>query len=160
MPQNAFARVLLTALVSSLLAAPAARADDNISFGLEYEVSEGLIAYTEARIANGDSRYTARSVLMEDITAIAVRDLEDRLFRTTVKAAARAAWKYALAEAMRVGVREVLPARPSKEALLQAVGRLRQTRELQSRHAGQILAFISCKGGSGATFTLDLGYAK
>src|SRR5204863_9890241 len=52
------------------------------------------------------------------------------------------------------------PARPSKEALLQAVGRLRQTRELQSRHAGQILAFISCKGGSGATFlATNLGYA-
>src|SRR5437660_12561710 len=57
-------------------------------------------------ISQGDSLYTARSVLMEDITAIAVRDLEDRLFRTTVKAAARAAWKYALAEAVRVGVRE------------------------------------------------------
>ena len=65
-----------------------------------------------------------------------------------------------LLQAMRVGVREVLPARPSKEALLQAVGRLRQTRELQSRHAGQILAFISCKGGSGATFlATNLGYA-
>src|SRR5437867_7727650 len=65
-----------------------------------------------------------------------------------------------LLQAMRVGVREVLPARPSKEALLQAVGRLRQTRELQARHAGQILAFISCKGGSGATFlATNVGYA-
>jgi pilus assembly protein CpaE len=65
-----------------------------------------------------------------------------------------------LLQAMRVGVREVLPARPSKEALLQAVGRLRQTREVQTRHAGQILAFISCKGGSGATFlATNLGYA-
>jgi pilus assembly protein CpaE len=65
-----------------------------------------------------------------------------------------------LLQAMRVGVREVLPPRPSKEALLQAVGRLRQTRELQSRHAGQILAFISCKGGSGATFlATNVGYA-
>jgi len=65
-----------------------------------------------------------------------------------------------LLQAMRVGVREVLPARPSKEGLLQAVGRLRQTRELQARHAGQILAFISCKGGSGATFlATNLAYA-
>jgi pilus assembly protein CpaE len=65
-----------------------------------------------------------------------------------------------LLQAMRVGVREVLPARPSKEALLQAVGRLRHTRELQTRHAGQILAFISCKGGSGATFlATNLAYA-
>jgi hypothetical protein len=65
-----------------------------------------VIAYTEAVILRGDARYSARSVLMEDITAIAIRDLEDRLFRTAVKAAARAAWKYALAEAVRVGVRE------------------------------------------------------
>jgi pilus assembly protein CpaE len=65
-----------------------------------------------------------------------------------------------LLQAMRVGVREVLPSRPSKEALLQAVGRLRQTRELQAKHAGQILAFISCKGGSGATFlATNLAYA-
>ncbi len=62
------------------------------------------IAYTEAVITGGETRYAARSALMEDITAIAVRDLEDRLVRTTVKAAARAAWKYAMAEAVRVGV--------------------------------------------------------
>jgi len=92
------------------------RAAESILFGLtgrvvrlavpQFVPRRSVIAYTEARIANGGSRYTARSVLMEDITAIAVRDLEDRLFRTTVKAAARAAWKYALAEAVRVGVRE------------------------------------------------------
>ena len=65
-----------------------------------------------------------------------------------------------LLQAMRVGVREVLPLRPTKEALLQAVGRLRQMREVQSRQAGQILAFISCKGGSGATFlATNLAYA-
>jgi len=65
-----------------------------------------MIAYTEAVILAGETRYAARSALMEDITAIAVKDLDDRLLRTTVKAAARAAWKYALAEAIRVGVRE------------------------------------------------------
>ncbi len=65
-----------------------------------------MIAYTEAVILGGETRHVARSALMEDITAIAVKDLEDRLFRTTVKSAARAAWKYALAEAIRVGVRE------------------------------------------------------
>jgi pilus assembly protein CpaE len=65
-----------------------------------------------------------------------------------------------LLQAMRAGVREVLPLRPTKEALLQAVGRLRQIREVQSRHAGQIMAFISCKGGSGATFlATNLAYA-
>ena len=42
-----------------------------------------------------------------------------------------------LLQARRVGVREVLPGRPAKEALLQAVGRLRQTRDLQAKHAGR-----------------------
>jgi hypothetical protein len=63
------------------------------------------IVYTEAIITGGDARYTSRSALMENITAIAEKDLEERLFRTAVKAVARAAWKYALAEAIRAGVR-------------------------------------------------------
>lgn len=63
------------------------------------------VAYTEAVITGGGARYTSRSALMENITAIAAKDLEERLFRTAVKAVARAAWKYALAEAVRVGVR-------------------------------------------------------
>jgi hypothetical protein len=66
------------------------------------------VAYTEAVITGGGARYTSRSALMENITAIAAKDLEERLFRTTVKAVARAAWKYALAEAVRVGVRDAL----------------------------------------------------
>jgi uncharacterized protein len=45
---------------------------------------------------------------MENITAIAVKDLEERLLRTMVKAVARAAWKYALAEGVRIGVREAV----------------------------------------------------
>ena len=65
-----------------------------------------------------------------------------------------------LLQAMRAGVREVLPGQPSKEALLQAVRRLREKRELQVKSDGKILAFISCKGGSGATFlATNLGYA-
>ena len=66
------------------------------------------IAYTEAVIANGDTRYTSRSVMMEDITAIAMKDLAERLLRTTVKAVARAAWKYALAESVQIGVRQAV----------------------------------------------------
>jgi uncharacterized protein len=94
------------------------RAAESVLYGLtgrvvrlavpQFVPRRSMIAYTEAVILSGDARYTARTALMEDITAIAVRDLEDRLFRTTVKAAARAAWKYALAEAVRVGVRESL----------------------------------------------------
>jgi hypothetical protein len=64
------------------------------------------VAYTEATAVSGDTHHSARSVVMEDITAIAMRDLEDRLLRTTTKAVARAAWKYALAEGVGVGVRQ------------------------------------------------------
>ena len=64
------------------------------------------IAYTEAVIVAQGSRYTSHSVLMEDITAIAVKDLEERLARTAAKAVARAAWKYAMAEGVRIGARQ------------------------------------------------------
>lgn len=66
------------------------------------------VAQVEAVAVSGEARYDARSVLMEDITAIAVKDLDDRLVRTAVKAAARAAWKYALAEGVQVGVRQAV----------------------------------------------------
>ncbi len=67
-----------------------------------------VVAYTEAVITGGESRHASRSVVMEDITAIAAKDLEERLVRTMVKAVARAAWKFALAEAVRMGVREAV----------------------------------------------------
>ena len=63
------------------------------------------VAYTEAVIVGTTMRYASRSAVMEDVTAIAVKDLEERLARVMVKAVARAAWKYAMAEAVRVGVR-------------------------------------------------------
>jgi pilus assembly protein CpaE len=58
-----------------------------------------------------------------------------------------------LLSAMRAGVREVLPS-PVAPAELQAAvtricGKLRGT---QARDKGKVLAFIPCKGGSGATF--------
>lgn len=64
------------------------------------------IAYTEAIAVSGDTYHSARSVLMEDITAISIKDLKDRMPRITAKAVARAAWKYALAEGVGVGVRQ------------------------------------------------------
>ena len=91
------------------------RAAESILYGLtgrvmrltvpQFVPRRSMIAQTEAVILSGNARYTARAALMEDITAIAVKDLDDRLLRTTVKAVARAAWKFALAEAVRVGVR-------------------------------------------------------
>lgn len=61
-----------------------------------------------------------------------------------------------LMRAMRAGVREVLPAPASAEAVLEALQRqLRKRSPAASapvaRH-GEVLAVVSCKGGSGATF--------
>lgn len=65
-----------------------------------------------------------------------------------------------LIQAMRIGVREVLPSPAPAGALLAAVERLGA--RLQPAHAsgrGQLLAFMPCKGGSGATFlATNLGY--
>jgi hypothetical protein len=94
------------------------RAADSILYGLngriirlavpQFVPRRSVVAYTEAVIAAGELRHTSRSAMMEDITAIAAKDLEERLFRTLVKAVARAAWKFALAEAVRMGVREAV----------------------------------------------------
>ncbi len=79
------------------------------------------IAYTEAVIVAHNSRYTSRSVLMEDITAIAVKDLEERLVRTAAKAVARATWKYAMAEGVRVGARSAASGQRDGGQLIGAV---------------------------------------
>ena len=66
-----------------------------------------------------------------------------------------------LTEAMRVGVREVLPLPLSAPTLQDAVGRVQKRTALlnSSNHQGKVLAFIPCKGGSGATFlAVNLGY--
>jgi len=59
-----------------------------------------------------------------------------------------------LIEAMRVGVREALPTPPSRESLLSAVERFQQRIKQASTPIGngKVLAFVPCKGGSGATF--------
>lgn len=59
-----------------------------------------------------------------------------------------------LLELMRSGVREVLPGEPTGPALSQAVERLARKRGGQSHPArrAKVLCFMSCKGGSGATF--------
>ena len=66
------------------------------------------VSQAEAIVSSGETRFDARFALMEDITAIAVKDLDERLVRTTVKAVARAAWKFALAEGVRVGVQRAV----------------------------------------------------
>jgi pilus assembly protein CpaE len=58
-----------------------------------------------------------------------------------------------LINAMRAGVREVLPSPVALPALEAAVKRVAAKRgAAPSRDKGQVIAFMSCKGGSGATF--------
>ena len=66
------------------------------------------VSQSEAIVSSGDTRLEAHLALMEDVTAIAVKDLDERLVRTTVKAVARAAWKFALAEGVAVGVQSAV----------------------------------------------------
>lgn len=65
-----------------------------------------------------------------------------------------------LIQAMRVGVREVLPSPVSASTLLPAMGRVEEKLDQHLHSHGKVLAFISCKGGSGATFlATNLAYA-
>lgn len=67
-----------------------------------------------------------------------------------------------LIEVMRIGVREVLSPPVTKQALQAAVDRVQHRAVLMRPPArkGKVLAFIACKGGSGATFlAANLGYA-
>ena len=65
-----------------------------------------------------------------------------------------------LMQAMRAGVREVLPLPFDAETLLATIGRIEEKRGNHTQAHGKVLAFISCKGGSGATFiATNLGYA-
>jgi pilus assembly protein CpaE len=67
-----------------------------------------------------------------------------------------------LRHAMRVGLREVLSVPLSREALIEAIGRVRQRLSAGAapKAKGRIVSFVGCKGGSGATFlATNLAYA-
>ena len=65
-----------------------------------------------------------------------------------------------LIQAMRAGVREVLPSPVNAASLFPAILRIEEKLDSQPQVRGRVLAFISCKGGSGATFlATNLGYA-
>ena len=65
-----------------------------------------------------------------------------------------------LINSMRAGVREVLPSPASSSAIEAAVGRAsNKLAGMRGKAPGKVLAFISCKGGSGSTFiATNLGY--
>lgn len=60
---------------------------------------ESEVAFAEMSLTSqdGTTSVSGRTILMEDITAIAMKNLDDRIFRITAKAAARAAVKKVLA---------------------------------------------------------------
>lgn len=67
-----------------------------------------------------------------------------------------------LLTAMRSGVAEVLPTPPSGADLNAAIERVRrrQNRPVTGKKRGKVVAFVPCKGGSGATFlAANLAYA-
>lgn len=65
-----------------------------------------------------------------------------------------------LINSMRVGVREVLPSPVTADALNAAVSRIAaKFSGVRTKSPGKVLAFMPCKGGSGATFlATNLGY--
>lgn len=63
------------------------------------------IAYAQLLATGAGTRYTAQTHLVQDITAIAGKDLQDRLGRISAKTLARAATKYAAARGLEEGVR-------------------------------------------------------
>ena len=65
-----------------------------------------------------------------------------------------------LIRAMRAGVREVLQLPLVHRAFHEAMDRIAASSGVSTVHEGKVLAFISCKGGSGATFiSTNFGYA-
>jgi pilus assembly protein CpaE len=65
-----------------------------------------------------------------------------------------------LIRAMRAGVREVLQLPLVHRALHEAIDRIVASAGVASARDGKVLAFIACKGGSGATFiSTNFGYA-
>jgi pilus assembly protein CpaE len=65
-----------------------------------------------------------------------------------------------LIRAMRAGVREVLPLPLVHQAFHEALDRVASAAGMTAQRDGKVLAFIACKGGSGATFvSTNFAYA-
>jgi len=65
-----------------------------------------------------------------------------------------------LKSALRIGAREVIALNGSVTDLQTAISRIEYRREASRTHRGRIHSFISCKGGSGATFiSTNLAYS-
>ena len=109
---------------------------------------------------------TAPDVLLFDQPSVEHGDLErlERLSNLYPKMACILTSRHHapdfLMQAMRAGVREVLPSPATADALFPAIRRIEEKLQQHTQAAGKILAFVSCKGGSGATFlATNLAYA-
>jgi len=103
-------------------------------------------------------------VLLPDAGAAALEQIDrvDHLYsRMTPILLCRDQSAEFLMEAMRAGVRAVLPVDVAPEVLTGAVARFSQRRAALPQQHGKVLAFISCKGGGGgATFlATNVAYA-
>jgi pilus assembly protein CpaE len=66
----------------------------------------------------------------------------------------------ALRAGLRAGAREVIGTEAGVEELRLSLERIAARRQVARAYSGRVMAFISCKGGSGATFTAaNLGFA-
>lgn len=116
-----------------------------------------LVAKDQPNIAIIDAAYYQSDVAMAELEyllhqnpALAVIQLSENLSPSC------------LMNAMHIGVREVLPLPLESASLYAAVSRLAKKISPSAKPAsngGKVLAFIACKGGSGATFiATNLGY--
>ena len=148
-----------------------ARALDDLRQILEGSIPGSTICYllrTGERLDPGNA-----DVLLPDLLILdsvwqnrpdidAVEELSRRHPQSTILLLCPNRSAETLISAMRAGVREVLPSLASKKELLDAIERAKKRIPVAriEKPRGKILAFLSCKGGSGATFlATNLGYA-
>lgn len=119
-----------------------------------------------AQVASTGSEPVAPDVLIFDAPSVAASDLEqlERLSQIYPRLALIVLCEQNssdfLMQAMRAGVREVLATPFVPDALLGAIHRVEEKRGSHAQTQAKVIAFISCKGGSGATFlATNIGYA-
>lgn len=91
------------------------RAAESLLYGLRGHIvrvalprlvpQKSQVAYGEVSLSGSGGVFSARTELVEDLTAIAEKSLADRFTALSVRAVARGAVKYALAEGVRHGAR-------------------------------------------------------
>ena len=113
-----------------------------------------------------DRDFTTLDVLVIDQPSVEGKDMErlERLSHSFSRLAFIVLYQHHtpefLIQAMRAGVREVLPFPVSASSLMPAIQRIEDKLDSTVQANGKVLAFVSCKGGSGATFlAANLGYA-